>query len=213
MRIVLLDSAGPVVGVAAFLGGDCVAAETATLASGADGWLTPAISRALAALDRLDAVAVVVGPGAFTGLRVGLAHALGLAFARGLPILPLSTLALRAAAAPGHASVLALLDARKARVYAQRFDTRGPVPVPVDCPQDIDMAVLIGAGLPAGTVAVGEGIGVALDLLVAGGVSPLSGADDRYLRAAGPSLAVATPKDPAFVEPFYLREPDAVGGT
>ena len=209
MRLVLLDTAGPVVGVAAFADGQCVGVETAAIVSGADGWLTPALSRAIAALNRLDGVGVVIGPGAFTGLRVGLAHALGLALARGLPVFPLPTLAVRAAAAPGHASVLAVLDARKARFYTQRFDTRGLVPSPLDSPRDIDIASLM-EGLPAGTVAVGEGIAVLHDLLVAGGVGPVSGPDDRYLRAAGPLLAMATPQDPALVAPFYLREPDAV---
>ncbi len=210
MRIVLLDSAGPVVGVAVYCDGRCVGAETAAIVSGADGWLTPALSRAVASLDRLDGVAVVVGPGAFTGLRVGLAHGLGLAFARGLPVFPVYTLALRAAAAPGRASVLALLDARKGRFYAQCFDTRGPAPVALGGPQDIAIAALMAGGLAPGTFAVGEGIGLVHDLLLAAGVQPVSGAADSYLRAAGPLVAAATPQDPGLVAPFYLREPDAV---
>lgn len=203
MRIVVLDTATPVIGVAAYRAGECVFAETTRLVAGADGWLTPAMARALEVLDGLDAVAVTAGPGAFTGLRVGMAHALGLAEARQVPVIAVPTLALRAAAAPGLPHVVAALDARKGRFYTQSFDTRGPVPVALGPPQDADPGEidLVGA------VVVGEG----LDALAALGLefqgSPL--ADDATLRAAGPLLATLARLDPASVTPQYLREPDA----
>lgn len=66
----------------------------------------------------LDAVAVSVGPGSFTGLRIGLASAKGLAFARGLELVGVPTLeALAFAAEVEDGLVCPLLDARKGQVY------------------------------------------------------------------------------------------------
>ena len=74
------------------------------------------------ALDRLEAIGVVVGPGAFTGLRVGVATAKGLALASGKPLLALSSLQGLASQVPCAAGpVCALLDARKSQVYAGLF--------------------------------------------------------------------------------------------
>ncbi len=203
MRIVLLDTAAPVIGVAAYRAGECVFVETTRLAAGADGWLTPAMARALEFLDGLDAVAVVAGPGAFTGLRVGMAHALGLAEARRVPVLAVPTLALRAAAAPGLPHVVAVLDARKGRLYTQSFDTRGAAPVALGPPEDADPGSL----RLEGAAVVGEGI----DALEALGIPfqrvPLP--DDAALRAAGPLLASLPHLDPARATPQYVREPDA----
>jgi tRNA threonylcarbamoyladenosine biosynthesis protein TsaB len=67
----------------------------------------------------LDAVAAGRGPGAFTGVRLGLGVAQGLAFAVGCPVVPVSTLAALAQQAfdQGADQVLALLDARMGEVY------------------------------------------------------------------------------------------------
>lgn len=72
----------------------------------------------------LDALAVTVGPGTFTGLRVGLAAARGLALARNLPLVGITTL--EAVAAPVNPVagevVAAVFDARRDEVYLQVFD-------------------------------------------------------------------------------------------
>jgi tRNA threonylcarbamoyladenosine biosynthesis protein TsaB len=77
------------------------------------------------ALPMLDAFAVSVGPGSFTGLRVGIATAKGLAFGtrvRSLPVPTLSALAAKGArGAPAGASIVAALDARRGEVYAAGF--------------------------------------------------------------------------------------------
>ncbi|MBC8450697.1 tRNA (adenosine(37)-N6)-threonylcarbamoyltransferase complex dimerization subunit type 1 TsaB [bacterium] len=74
----------------------------------------------------LDGIAVAVGPGRFSGLRVGLATAKGLAVSTGLPIWPVSTTEALAASAPAHEGlILSAIDARKGEVYCALFDASG----------------------------------------------------------------------------------------
>ena len=73
--------------------------------------------------ERLDAVAFGAGPGAFTGLRIACALAQGLAFARGLPVLGISTLEALAQES-GAARVVACLDARMREVYYAALEKR-----------------------------------------------------------------------------------------
>ncbi|GIW44797.1 MAG: tRNA (adenosine(37)-N6)-threonylcarbamoyltransferase complex dimerization subunit type 1 TsaB [Candidatus Binatia bacterium] len=98
--------------------------------------LLPAVQKVLAEggmeLDRVGAIAVSVGPGSFTGLRVGLSVAKGLAYALKLPVIGIPSLRVAAEAAPGHHEcVAALLDARKGEVYAALFQRVGETLDPV----------------------------------------------------------------------------------
>jgi tRNA threonylcarbamoyladenosine biosynthesis protein TsaB len=85
-----------------------------------------AVDRALAdagwAAESLDGLAVAVGPGSFTGLRIGLATVKGLAFALGCPIAPVPTLEAMAAGLPwASRPVCPVLEARKGELYAGLF--------------------------------------------------------------------------------------------
>jgi len=73
--------------------------------------------------DKLDAVAFGAGPGAFTGLRIACALAQGLAFARGLPVIGISTLEALAQES-GAARVVACIDARMREVYYAALEKR-----------------------------------------------------------------------------------------
>ena len=89
-------------------------------------WLLGAVQRLLAGagltLDQLDAFGVVSGPGAFTGLRVGMATVKGLAFSADRPVVGVSTLECLALHAPfSHLPVCAMLDARKKEVYVATY--------------------------------------------------------------------------------------------
>ena len=76
-------------------------------------------------LTAVDRFAVTVGPGSFTGIRIGLATARGLALALDRPLIGLSTLEVVAAGVPAaerDGPVLAALDAGRGRLYVQLFD-------------------------------------------------------------------------------------------
>ncbi|HEX7370781.1 MAG TPA: tRNA (adenosine(37)-N6)-threonylcarbamoyltransferase complex dimerization subunit type 1 TsaB [Rhodanobacteraceae bacterium] len=74
------------------------------------------------ARSQLDAIAVGQGPGAFTGVRLAISVAQGLAFALDIPVLPISSLAALAMQAPSNgAAILAAIDARREEIYAGTF--------------------------------------------------------------------------------------------
>ncbi len=83
-------------------------------------------------LNSMDAIAVTMGPGSYTGLRVGLSSAKGIAYALNKPIIGLSTLALLANAASKHtwledkkgrAQIFAMIDAKRMEVFGAIYDT------------------------------------------------------------------------------------------
>jgi len=84
-------------------------------------WAEALLAEAGLSRSQLDAIAVGRGPGAFTGVRLGVGLAQGVALALDLPVVPVSTLAALAAGAPD-GRVLAAIDARMGEVYLGRFE-------------------------------------------------------------------------------------------
>lgn len=214
-RLLLIDTAGPAIGIAAWVGDEGVFLETTRRVYGADGWLGPVLAAAVTALGDIDAVGVSVGPGAFTGLRVGVSTALGLGLSRGVPVRPVSSLALRAAKAlawrkqvgAGPPEALALLDAKKSRLYVARFDIRGAVPLPVDEERDVapDEAA---QGTPAW--AVGEGAAVASAVLASAGHRVVDDPTESPVKYGLELLRNITDHRLEQVMCAYLRGADAV---
>jgi tRNA threonylcarbamoyladenosine biosynthesis protein TsaB len=91
-------------------------------------WIHKAIQDLMAetglALSHLDAIAVTIGPGSYTGLRVGLASAKGLCYASGKPLICIPTLDMMAYAARFTEATLIcpMIDARRMEVYAAIYD-------------------------------------------------------------------------------------------
>lgn len=117
-------------------------------------------------LAEIAAFAVVDGPGSFTGLRVGVAAAKGLARACHRPLFGISTLHLLAASLPyAHLPVCSLLDARKKEVYAATFSTTKGVPVSLDHPRAISPHCLL-EQMPSPALFIGSGAVLYRDLIV-----------------------------------------------
>ena len=72
--------------------------------------------------EQIDKIAVCIGPGSFTGLRIGVAAAKGLAMALGVKVVPLSTLQTIAAAKPASGNTYACIEARRGTVYNAVYD-------------------------------------------------------------------------------------------
>ncbi|MDA8070801.1 MAG: tRNA (adenosine(37)-N6)-threonylcarbamoyltransferase complex dimerization subunit type 1 TsaB [Actinomycetota bacterium] len=135
-------------------------------------------------LARVAGVAVDVGPGLFTGLRVGIATAKGLAYGLGVPMVPVSSLRLLADGAarfmvPGSlCTVLAVVDARRQEVFWASYPLTGPAvddagleasagsPLRVGRPEELDAGLEASAGSPP-RVGRPEELAVVLDALVA----------------------------------------------
>jgi tRNA threonylcarbamoyladenosine biosynthesis protein TsaB len=160
----------------------------------------------------LGRIAVGVGPGSFTGLRIGVATARGLAQATGLPLAPVSSL--RALAEPALAAapaVLAVLDARRGEAFAAAWGAGFAVlgAPAVLAPAELARAA---AALPAGGIAVGDGaLRFRLELEQAGAeVPPEASPWHRVAAAAVCRLGAEAETVPlGEVTPDYLRAPDA----
>jgi tRNA threonylcarbamoyladenosine biosynthesis protein TsaB len=149
VRILALDSTTPLCSVALLDAAEIVGEVRVRSKDGHSPHLLPAVEflltrHAIAPLD-LDAIAVTVGPGSFTGLRVGMSTAQGLALAAARPCFGVSALEATAFGALGKApTVVALLDAFRGETFAASYDTAGrPLGGPTVGPVD---RVLAGLG-------------------------------------------------------------------
>ncbi|MDX2525602.1 tRNA (adenosine(37)-N6)-threonylcarbamoyltransferase complex dimerization subunit type 1 TsaB [Streptomyces europaeiscabiei] len=209
MLLLALDTATPAVTVALHDGTDVVAASSQVDARRHGELLLPAVDRVLAeAGTRLDAVTGIVvgiGPGPYTGLRVGLMTADTFGLALGVPVHGVCTLDGLAYAAGAEGTVegpfVVATDARRKEVYWARYeDARTRVTDPaVDRPAEIADAV---AGLPA----VGAGAVLYPDTF------PDARAPEHVSAAALAALAaerLAAGGELEAPRPLYLRRPDA----
>lgn len=190
--------------------------------------LMPALLEVCASAGRrpveLDAVVCGVGPGPFTGLRVGIASAAAFADALGVPAHGVCSLD-AIAAVDGDGPLLVVTDARRREVYWAAYRagrrTEGPS---VDTPAALGGRVAgLGVRLVAGTMA--EELAPSLGLAVHPGRRPTvaglvvaaapalraaTGPPDAGPGGSGPEAAGPEAAGPGPLEPMYLRRPDAV---
>jgi tRNA threonylcarbamoyladenosine biosynthesis protein TsaB len=169
-----------------------------------------ALAAAGAGWDAVERIAVGVGPGGFTGLRLGIATARALAQARDLPLAGVSSLEALAAAAgedAAAATVLAVIDARRGEVFAAAW--RGGEQV-------LEAVAIAPAELAAivdpGTLAVGDGaVRFREELERAGAVVPPDGSPAHRVSALAICRlgAGGEPTERDALLPDYRREPDA----
>jgi tRNA threonylcarbamoyladenosine biosynthesis protein TsaB len=124
--VLAFDTACDACSAAVWQDGAVRAREFAAMARGQSEALLPMIARVMAVANLefadLAAIGVTVGPGAFTGLRIGLAAARAIALASGKPAVGITTLdAIAAAQPPMAASLVVAIDAKRDDLYLQQF--------------------------------------------------------------------------------------------
>lgn len=188
---------------AALLSGDKLLAQAhEPMAKGQAERLMPLVAEVMAAggvgLPDLDAIGVGVGPGNFTGIRISVSAARGLALALDIPAVGVSTLEALAHALPRPLCVIE--DARRDAVYVQNFDaTAAHAPLLLS---PGDLAACIGA-----RAITGSGVAVAQSMIAGLHVLPPA----LPLAEAIARIAAQRWHDPALARPapLYLRSPDA----
>jgi tRNA threonylcarbamoyladenosine biosynthesis protein TsaB len=166
------------------------------------GMARDAMTRAGVAFADLDRVGATIGPGSFTGLRVGLAFAKGLGLALGRPCVGVGTLEALAASAPGPGLTAAVIDAKRGQVYLQAFEGGVALMAPDALEIGTAAARLLELGRGGPLRLVGPGADLLADM-----------SSDIDARAAPDPLAlcalVAAKPLGAPARPLYLRAPDA----
>lgn len=151
-KLLLIETATTVASVALSEGPRLLASTTLHLEKAHARALAPMIQALLAqadwAVSRLSGVAVSAGPGSFTGLRVGVSTAKGIAYAADLPLIAVGSLdGLAGTVLPlAHtlrANIVSLLDARRMEVYLARFDAQG------NCLNPVEAVIVGGDTFPA----------------------------------------------------------------
>jgi tRNA threonylcarbamoyl adenosine modification protein YeaZ len=210
--LLALDTSTPAVTVAVVeaAGGGCAdLAQRSEIAGRRHGErLAPVVSDVLqhagARPSDVGAVVAGVGPGPFTGLRVGLVTAVTMAEALAVPTYAVCSLDAVAAGAPAHGDVVAVTDARRREVYWASYSRGARVQGPaVDRPSEL-------AGRwPAGTRVVGAGALAYPDAFASYAVDDRSPYPDASALAAlaAERASRGAPSEP--LTPLYLRRPDA----
>lgn len=216
MRVLAIDTALEACSAAVLDSdeGGVVARESQEMVRGHAEALMPLIARVMSAADRsfaeLDRIVVTVGPGSFTGLRVGMAAARGLALASGKDIVGVTTLAAFAAphvAADDSKLLLSVIDARHAQVYLQLIGPGGRTLIAPRMAALADAAHMAAAepirivGNAAKMVEAAWPPGAAPPLLVQASRAP----DIDWVA----QLGAAAEEQPSLPKPLYLRAPDA----
>jgi len=215
MRVLALDTATEACSVALLNGDELIGRSAPGGQSHARlilGMVDALLAEAQLSLAMLDGIAASIGPGAFTGVRISVAVAQGLAFGADLRIAPITTLEALAAQAPHDRAVLACLDARMGEVYWGCFiadPSRGVLASSAAAVGPPDSVVLPAPGPYRG---IGRGF-AAYPLLGALPGLSVSPADCQALpnarefaRLGALRLQLGEGLDPADLVPLYLRD-------
>ena len=216
MRVLAIDTALAACSAAVLdtAYGGIVASESLPMQRGHAEALLPLLQRVMQqagfGFADIDRIAVTTGPGSFTGLRVGIAAARGIALAAKKPAVGLSTLS--AYAAPHIASderfpVVAAIDARHNHVYLQVFAAGGSLIV---APRLAPLREAVKAAAEASSFITGSAArlvatGLSADDPVPVGVDASAAPDIAWVARMG----AVVPEDQAPLKPQYLRVPDA----
>lgn len=216
MRVLAIDTALGACSACILQAGDAepLARESIPMERGHAEALLPMLDRVASQVEggfeSLDRVAVTVGPGSYTGLRVGIAAARGIGIAADIPVIGVATLSAFLAplmAGDKRGLFTAAIDAKHGQIYVQAVATGGRVIIPPSLMGIRDAIRLLGSG----------------PILVSGSAAPVLAAEARMQgvdiqvdeAALFPDIAwvarlgaIADPTQ-ALPKPLYLREPDA----
>jgi tRNA threonylcarbamoyladenosine biosynthesis protein TsaB len=175
------------------------------------GEIDALLARAGVSVRDLGAVAYGAGPGSFTGLRIACGVAQGIAAARGIPVLGVSTLAAIAAGCDA-ARVIACLDARMGEVYHAAFEKRDGalhevIPAGLQRPGFVPLPPGDGwTGCGGGFTAHGEALAARFGARLAAVRPEIMPSAAAILRLAAPRFAAGEGGDAATAVPVYLRD-------
>ena len=216
MRILAIDTALPSVSVCVMDAGstDALAVERAQMSRGHAEALMPIVRSVVSMIEggfgTLDRVAVSVGPGSFTGIRVGLAAARAIGLARGIPVVGVSTLAAFAAPIIGAAGpdvVASSIYARHGNLFLQVFDRGGRTLVTPRIVSIRDAVRTLGSG-PVRLVGNGAPL-MAIEAWSVGMEAEIDGEADAPDIAFVARLGLLADPTYAPPRPLYLKAPDA----
>ncbi len=217
MLILAFDTSVAACSVALWRKGAVLAAVRQLMEQGQAEALMPLVeeimARGGATYAALDRIAVTVGPGSFTGVRVGLSAARGLGLAARKPIIGIMTTEVLAASVPeservdgsGRVHILAAIDTKRGDLYVQQFDRNlhGVGPVKALAPGDL------AAWIAPGPVRV-VGDGAAAAIAAIGSRAVMASADAFPAAAVLAELAANRQPVPGGPLPVYVRPPDAI---
>jgi len=221
MKILAIDTSGPVAGCAVMVDGRVVHSISLNHGLTHSESIMPAVEDAmqgsgLTCAD-IDVFAAVAGPGSFTGVRIGVCAAKGFAHAVNKPCVPVHALEALAMNFFGFDGVVCpILDARRSQVYCAQFDTSAGMPVRIAEDDAVALDVLL-ERLPADRriMFCGDGVGVHEQTIreQLGDRALIAPANLRDLRADA-VCALAAQKQDEWVSahelrPVYLRAPQA----
>jgi tRNA threonylcarbamoyladenosine biosynthesis protein TsaB len=225
MNILAFDTATPVTSVAVGVDGALVAEISITGDKVQMERLMPMIDAALKeaglTVRDINGVAVGVGPGLFTALRIGVTTANTLSQVLRVPAVGVSSLDVLAAGVAYRGGVVAAaIDARRGEVFARLYRVEDGLAMPLDDQRVLDPQVLADelAALDENVTMVGDGFAAHCNTFkerLANRVTPAS-PEFMYPRAssllqlAEPALNQAPRGEPALLAPQYIRQPDAV---
>jgi tRNA threonylcarbamoyladenosine biosynthesis protein TsaB len=208
MIILALDTCLSACSAAVLRDGEVLASRVEVMARGHQERLAGLVSDVLAEAGLIFAdltrIAVTVGPGSFTGLRVGLAFAKGLGSALGLPVIGIGTLEAMGAPLAGEPGLVAVvLEAKRGQVYFQAFERGHALTAPAGLNIDAAGALLVELSRTGAVTLVGSGTDHLAPLTPSARVERSDQVDPVFV------AQLAAMRRPSPPRPLYLRAPDA----
>jgi tRNA threonylcarbamoyladenosine biosynthesis protein TsaB len=211
MIVLVIDTALGACTAAVFDGARALGVRSEPMSKGHSerlgGFVRDAAAEAGIGFDTVERIGVTVGPGSFTGLRVGLSFALGLGEALDRPVVGLSALDALAASVSGDEPTAALIDARREQVYARLFRNGAPQGEAEALSVAEAAARLTGANWRL--VGSGGPVVVTAHPELRAAVEPLPAPSPAALAR----LTIALDPEAHPPRPLYLRAPDATAPT